>query len=37
MAPDAEAVIYDFMMVLIVKFMLSVKQSDGQESAIFVD
>lgn len=35
MAPDIEAVIYDFMMVLIVKFMLSVKQSDGQESGNF--
>lgn len=32
MAPDIEPVIYDFTMVLIVKFMLSVKQSDGQES-----
>lgn len=35
MAPDTEPVIYDCMMVLIVKFMLSVKQSDGQESGNF--
>lgn len=31
------AMIYDFMVVLIVKFMLSVKQSDGQKSGIVVD
>lgn len=34
MAPDIEPVIYA-MMVLIFKFMLSAKQSDGQESGNF--
>jgi len=31
------AMIYDFMMILTVKFMLLVKQSDGQKSGIVVD